>query len=57
MISNVTKQQQPINFVELLTILFIGLKLTNYISWSWWWILSPMWGGFIVLVILTFIIA
>ena len=26
----------------LLTVLFIGLKLTGYIAWSWWWVLSPM---------------
>lgn len=43
-------------FVILLTILFIGLKLTNYINWSWWWVLSPLWIptriGFIVLLIL-----
>lgn len=32
-----------IGFVGLLTILFIGLKLTGYISWSWWWVLSPVW--------------
>jgi hypothetical protein len=25
----------------MLTILFIGLKLTNVIDWSWWWVLSP----------------
>jgi hypothetical protein len=31
-----------IGFVGLLTILFIGLKLTHYISWSWWWVLSPI---------------
>lgn len=30
-------------FCGLLTILFVGLKLTNYIDWSWWWILAPMW--------------
>lgn len=27
----------------LLTILFVGLKLTNCIDWSWWWVLSPLW--------------
>lgn len=27
----------------LLTVLFIGLKLTNFIAWSWIWILSPLW--------------
>jgi len=32
-----------IGFCGMLTILFIGLKLTNYIDWSWWWILSPLW--------------
>lgn len=32
-----------IGFAGLLTILFIGLKLTNYIDWSWWWVLSPLW--------------
>lgn len=27
----------------LLGVLFIGLKLTNYIDWSWVWVLSPFW--------------
>lgn len=31
-----------IGFFGLLTILFIGLKLTNYIDWSWFWVLSPI---------------
>ena len=32
-----------ISFTGALTILFIGLKLTNVITWSWWWVLSPLW--------------
>lgn len=32
-----------IGFVGLLTIVFIVLKLTGYIAWSWWWVLSPLW--------------
>lgn len=32
-----------IGFVGLLTIVFITLKLTGYIAWSWWWVLSPLW--------------
>ena len=32
-----------IGFTGLLTIVFIVLKLTNYITWSWWWVLSPIW--------------
>jgi len=26
---------------SLLQVLFIGLKLTGHIDWSWWWVLSP----------------
>ena len=37
-----------ISFMGMLTILFIGLKLTNYVDWSWWWVLSPIWGGFLL---------
>ena len=34
------------NFFGLLTLIFITLKLTGYINWSWWWVLSPIWGSF-----------
>ena len=27
--------------VDLLQILFIGLKLSNIINWSWWYVLLP----------------
>lgn len=32
-----------IGFCGLLTVLFIGLKLAGFISWSWWWVLGPLW--------------
>lgn len=32
-----------IGFCGLLTILFIGLKLTGNIMWPWLWVLSPLW--------------
>lgn len=44
-----------ISFIGLLTIAFIVLKLTGVISWSWWWVLAPMWFG-IAAVIAIFII-
>jgi hypothetical protein len=33
-----------------LTVLFVGLKLTHCIDWSWWWVLSPLWitAGFVL---------
>lgn len=36
-------------------IVFLVLKLCGVIDWSWWWITAPLWGGF-VLVIIIFII-
>lgn len=30
-------------FLSLLTIVFVTLKLTGYIAWSWWYVLSPFW--------------
>lgn len=41
--SETKTQSGGIGFLGLLTLLFIGLKLTNYIAWSWWWVLSPVW--------------
>lgn len=38
-----SNKSSSIGFVGLLTILFIGLKLTEYIDWSWLWVLSPIW--------------
>ena len=37
-------QSGGIGFFGLLAIVFITLKLTGYIAWSWWWVLSPLWG-------------
>lgn len=31
------------NILALLTVLFVGLKLTNQIDWSWLWVVSPLW--------------
>lgn len=42
-----------ISFLGALALLFIGLKLTGHIMWSWWWVLSPIWlPTFIVLLFL-----
>lgn len=32
-----------VSFTGLLTIVFIVLKLTGVINWSWVWVLSPIW--------------
>ena len=40
-----------IGFAGILTITFIVLKLTNVISWSWVWVLSPLWISLILCLI------
>lgn len=54
--SNQSPSGSGISFGGLLAVLFIGLKLTGHIDWSWWWVLSPLWLGF-ALVILFLVIA
>jgi len=44
-----------ISFAGLLTVLFIGLKLTGYITWSWWWVLAPLWIPIVVLIVVAII--
>lgn len=41
-------QSSGIGFAGLLTIVFIVLKLTHVIDWSWWWVLAPLWVSFIL---------
>ena len=41
-----TTSSSGIGFTGLLTIVFITLKLTHFIDWSWWWVLSPLWISF-----------
>lgn len=50
-----TVRSGGIGFAGLLTVLFIGLKLTGYISWSWLWVLSPLWISFTICIILILI--
>ena len=35
-------------FADALLILFIGLKLTGYIDWSWWLVFSPLIFKFVI---------
>jgi hypothetical protein len=36
------------NFLSLLTVFFIGLKLTGYITWSWFFVLIPLYAGIVL---------
>ena len=46
-----------VDFIGLLTLLFIALKLCGVIDWSWWWVLSPVWITVVVAFIAAVIVA
>jgi len=50
-----TSHSGGIGFFGLLTVLFIGLKLTNVISWSWLWVLAPLWGPLVFVLLLLLV--
>lgn len=37
------EQKKVFPFLPILALIFITLKLTGYITWSWLWVLSPLW--------------
>lgn len=42
---------------SVLTVVFVVLKLTKVITWSWWWVLSPLWINLILTIITVIVIA
>lgn len=42
-------------FGMILFFVFLVLKLTHVIDWSWWWITAPLWGGFVICLTFLFI--
>lgn len=46
-----------IGFAGMLAILFIALKLTHVIDWSWLWVLAPLWVGVAFVLVLALILA
>jgi hypothetical protein len=43
-----------IGCATLFTAIFVTLKLVGVISWSWWWVLSPVWISVILTVVVLF---
>ena len=59
--SDVKVTYQGIGFTGILTIVFIVLKLLGKISWSWVWVLAPLWisfaFGLLMFVVLIILVA
>ena len=37
-----------VSFLNILFLVFLVLKLTNVIDWSWWWVTAPLWIPIII---------
>lgn len=35
--------------VPVLFCIFLTLKLTGHIDWSWWWVTAPFWMCFVIM--------
>jgi hypothetical protein len=41
-----------VGFGGLLFLVFLVLKLTGVIAWSWWWVTAPLWVPFLLLILI-----
>ena len=53
---NKNVRNSGMGFISVLTLIFIVFKLTNNISWSWIWVLSPIWITAVLLIIIFSVI-
>lgn len=47
-----------IGFGTVLFIVFLTLKLTGVIAWSWWWVTAPLWiPAAVIVLVLVLVVA
>lgn len=46
--NNQTSSSNGIGVFGLMGVMFIGLKLTGYVTWPWLWVLAPFWIPFAI---------
>ncbi len=44
-----TSGTNGIGIGSVLFLIFLVLKLTGYIGWSWWWVTCPLWALFAII--------
>lgn len=55
--NNTNNVYRGVGILDLLLILFIGLKIGKVIQWSWLWVLSPLWIQVVILALVFIIVA
>ena len=41
--SDSNNKSNGVGVLGLMFIVFLTLKLTGHIGWSWWWVTAPLW--------------
>lgn len=47
------KKTFGLDISTVLFLIFLVLKLTDKIDWSWWWVTSPLWISAAIVILLT----
>ena len=47
------KENKSLELGTILFLIFLVLKLTNNISWSWWWVTAPLWIPIVSIILIV----
>jgi len=50
------EKSDGMGFFGVLCLIFITLKLCNVINWSWWFVMMPLYGVAVFLIVLYIIV-
>lgn len=50
---NNSQTTSGLSLLSILGLIFVTLKLTGYINWSWWLVTLPFWGGIALIIVIA----
>lgn len=42
------------HIIDNMFLMFVGLRLAEIITWSWWWVTAPLWGTILLAFLFAF---
>lgn len=51
------KFKMKLGIAEIITLVFVILKLSNVITWNWWWVFSPIIIAVCIIIIVNLIVS
>jgi hypothetical protein len=57
MSNNKNNSSSGLGLGMILFLIFMVLKLTGYITWSWWYVTLPLWGPLLLVLVVMGIVA